>query len=180
MPIPPTTPPKLAETVQFMEMLFSPSRALNATLIATGLEDPVNIRIPWINNTLAGLWFRPWYGVVPETVHMAADMAVVTPREASSATADLGIAIIHVDQRNEAGHPANLCVKRHFGASEGDWFGNIILLEINLRTNGIKSICSNHGPVAVECLRQFLQDYRKATREGLDLRTAVGGILHPI
>ncbi|KAK7027682.1 hypothetical protein R3P38DRAFT_3190745 [Favolaschia claudopus] len=156
MPIPLTTTSKLSETVQLMEMLFDRSPRLSGILMATGLEEPVSIRIPWITNSLQGLWFRPWFGVVRETVEMAAEMAVVTPRQAPSNDADLGIAIIHINQRNDAHHPANRCIKTSFGEDEGDWFGNIILLEVNMRTNGIRSLCQNHGEVAAECLMRFV------------------------
>ncbi|KAK6977311.1 hypothetical protein R3P38DRAFT_3237447 [Favolaschia claudopus] len=180
MPIPLTTPAELKDMARSMTTQFGSPRKLKGALIPTGMDYAVNIRIPVVTDTLDSSWFRTWIGASAETADPKFHMAVVTLREGTSTTAEVAIAIIHVDQSDAGEHPLNLCVKGHFDDGGEAWYGNIVLLEFDIQASGIKSINANHGDLASQCLEQFLTDYWKAKRDGTDLTTAVGGRLGSI
>ncbi|KAK7026988.1 hypothetical protein R3P38DRAFT_3191236 [Favolaschia claudopus] len=157
MPIAVTTESKLQAIELFMRMMLrTPTSTVSGILAPTGTDYPILIRIPALTDTTTGLQFRPWMGATPDTADMAVELVVVTPREGSSANADVGIAIIHVDQVNAAGHPVNLCIKSHFGDEGGDWFGNVIMLKYDLQHDGIRPLTREHVVLASQCLEQYV------------------------
>ncbi|KAK6992151.1 hypothetical protein R3P38DRAFT_3226870 [Favolaschia claudopus] len=180
MPIPVTTELEVVLTSQLMTMLFGTPRTLKGALVATGIEYPVTIQIPTLTDSNQGLRFQPWFGLAPETLNMVAHMAVVTLRDTPPSSADLAIAVIHAKQSDARAHPINRCVEGHFGNGGGVWFGNIILLEYDLRAERIKPLRHENATLAADCLEQFIQDYWKAEREGTNLTAAVGGRLGPL
>ncbi|KAK7006624.1 hypothetical protein R3P38DRAFT_2793733 [Favolaschia claudopus] len=141
MPVPITTETVLLTTAQMLQAFFGTN--LKGILIATGMDRPVTVRIPTLTGTPHGVWFQPWFGSLREGEAMDLDVAIVRPPTSTSTTADMGVAVVHVNQRNDAGHPVNLCLKRRLSDIGTDWFGNIILLEIDLQTHALKSVDEN-------------------------------------
>ncbi|KAK7022638.1 hypothetical protein R3P38DRAFT_2780627 [Favolaschia claudopus] len=172
MPIPITTELEVVLTSQLMTMLFGSPRTLTGALVATGIDFPLTIRIPSLMDSNRGLRFQPWFGLAPETLNMQAHMAVVTLREGSPASTDVAIAVIHVKQSDAHDHPVNRCIAGHFENEEGEWHGNIILLEYDKRSERIMSLREENAKLAADCLEQFIEDYWKAIREGTDLIAA--------
>ncbi|KAK6974307.1 hypothetical protein R3P38DRAFT_2812053 [Favolaschia claudopus] len=182
MPIPSTTEADLVLTARMLEVLFASHlffefasfltleyqgapTTLKAALIATGIDRPVTVRVPSATGTMRGAWFHPWFGFAPDNETVTLDIAVVSPGTGSSNTADLGIAIVHVNQRNEAGHPVNLALKRRLGAESRDWFGNLVILEIDMGTNEMQSLRQENADLALRCLEQFVRDVWSAEED---------------
>ncbi|KAK7022649.1 hypothetical protein R3P38DRAFT_3196045 [Favolaschia claudopus] len=169
MSLPLTTEPVLAATARMLRILFGSPTTLQGVLIATGIRRPMTVRIPSFTGTVDGVCFEPWFGVALNAVHTGIDLSVISPPTGRSTTADLGIAVVHIDQRNNAGHPANMAINRRFSNLGINWYGNVILLEIDLQTMVLKSLERENMIVAFESLDHLIQEKWRSRGQESDL-----------